>query len=52
MHCQNGSVDQKCTNDTIFKYYKDLYESLAWLTQKIEEWKRNKGNFTFYTHIQ
>ena len=24
---------------------------LPWLTQKTEEMKRNKGNFTFFTHI-
>ena len=27
--------------------YKDLDEKLAWLTQKTEEPKCNKGNFTF-----
>ena len=30
----------------------DLDENLAWLTQKTEESKHNKGNFTFSTHIQ
>ena len=37
---------QKYTNDTMFKYYKDLDENLAWLTHKTEESKGNKGNFT------
>ena len=32
-------MDQKYTN------YKDLDENLAWLTQKTEEPKCNKGNF-------
>ena len=40
-------MDQKYTNDTMFKYYKDLYENLAWLTEKTEELKSNKGNFNF-----
>ena len=44
-------MDQKYTNDTLFWYYKDLDENLAWLTQKNEEPKCNKGknnygNFT------
>ena len=43
-------MDQKCTNDTMFQYYEDLDENLAWLTQKTEELKSNKGNFTFPTH--
>ena len=30
-------MDQKCTNDTMFQYYRDLDESFAWLTQKNEE---------------
>ena len=45
-------MDEKCTNDTMFSYYKDLDGNLAWLTQKNEESKCNKGNFTFPTHIQ
>ena len=39
-------MDQKHTN------YKDLDENLAWLTQKTEEPKCNKGNFTFPQHTQ
>ena len=39
-------MDQKHTN------YKDLDENLAWLTQKTEEPKCNKGNFTFPEHTQ
>ena len=27
-------------------------KNLAWLTQKTEEPKRNKGSFTFSTHAQ
>ena len=30
----------------MFWYYKDLDENLAWLTQKTEESKCNKPNFT------
>ena len=45
-------IDQKCTNNTMFQYYIDLDENPACLTQKTEELKRNKGNFTFPTHIQ
>ena len=40
-------MNQKYTNDTIFQYYKDYDENVAWLTQKTEESKCNKGNFTF-----
>ena len=36
-----------CTNDTMFWYYKDLDENLAWLTQKTEEHKSNKRNLVF-----
>ena len=43
-------MDQKYTHDTMFYYYKDLDENLAWLIQKTEESKRNKGNFTFPLH--
>ena len=44
-------MDQKYINDTMFQYYGDLDENLAWLTQKTEESKCNKGNFTsFHTH--
>ena len=39
-------MDQKYINDTIFWYYKDLDENLEWITQKTEEPKFNKGNFT------
>ena len=35
-------MDQKYTNDTMFYYYKDLDENLAWLTQKTE----GKSNLT------
>ena len=35
-------MDQKYTNDTMFLYYKDLDESLTWLTQKTEEPKGKK----------
>ena len=41
-------MDQKYTNDRVF-------ENLAWLTQKTEEPKCNKGNFTLptpHTHTQ
>ena len=44
-------MDPKYTNDVMFYYYKDLDENLAWLTQKTEESKCDKGNFTFsHTH--
>ena len=39
-------MDQKYANYIMFQYYKDLDENLAWLTQKTEELKFNKGNFT------
>ena len=39
-------MKQKYTNDTMFQYYKDLDEDLAWLTQKAEESKCKKANFT------
>ena len=46
-------MDQKYTNNTMFQYYRDLDEDLAWLTQKTEESKCNKGNFTsFHTHCK
>ena len=41
-------MDQIYTNDTMF--YKDLDENLAWLTQKTEELKYNKGTFTPRPH--
>ena len=41
-------MDQKYKNVAMFWYYKDLDENLAWLTQKTEESKCNKGNFTFF----
>ena len=31
----------------MFEYYEDLDKNLAWLTQKTEDKKSNKGNFTF-----
>ena len=34
----------------MFQYYKDLDKNLAWVTQKNEEPKGNKGKFTFPTH--
>ena len=43
-------MDQKCTYDTWFWYNKDLDENLAWLTQKTEDPKSNKGNLMFYPH--
>ena len=43
-------MDQKYKSDTMFQYYKDLDENLAWLTPKTEEPKFNKGNFTPHTH--
>ena len=43
-------MDQKCTNDTRFSYNKELDENLAWLTQKTEDPKSNKGNLTFPSH--
>ena len=39
-------MNQKYTNDTMFQYYKVLGENLVWLTQKTEESKCNKTNFT------
>ena len=45
-------MNQKYSNDTMFQYYKDLDENLAWLTQKTEEPKCNKPNFTFSPHTQ
>ena len=42
-------MNQKYTNDT-FQYHKDQDENVAWLTQKTEESKCNKGNFTFSPH--
>ena len=39
-------MNRKYTNNTTFYYYKDLGENLAWLTQKTEESKCNKANFT------
>ena len=44
-------MDQKQTNDAMFQHYKDLDENLAYLTQKTEESKCNKGNF-FCQHTQ
>ena len=44
-------MDQKYTNDTMFQYYRDLDENLAWLSQKTEESKFNKGNSTSF-HTQ
>ena len=41
-------MDQKCTNDTRFQYNEDLDEDLAWLTEKTEDPKSNKGNITFH----
>ena len=43
-------MNQKYTNDTMFQYYKGLDENLACLTQKTEEPKCNKENFTFPPH--
>lgn len=43
-------MDQRYTNDTMFCYYQDLDENLVCLTQKTEEPKSNKGNFTFPKH--
>ena len=40
-------MDQKYTNDTMFQYYKDLDENLAWLTQKTEEKKVIKETLLF-----
>ena len=39
-------MDQKCTNDIRFYYNKDLDGNLAWLTQKTEDPKTNKGKLT------
>ena len=39
-------MNQKYTNDTMFKYHQDLNENLACLTQKTEESKCNKRKFT------
>ena len=43
-------MDQKCKNDTRFEYNKDLDENHAWLIQKTEDLKSNKGNLTLPTH--
>ena len=43
-------MNQKYSNDIMFQYYKDLDENLAWLTQKTEESKCSKANFTFSPH--
>ena len=43
-------MDQKCTNDIRFYYNKKFDQNLAWLTQKTEEPKSNKGNLTFPSH--
>ena len=43
-------MDQKYKNHTMFYCYKHLDGNLAWLTQKTEELKYNKRNFTFPTH--
>ena len=43
-------MDQKCTNDIRFQYNKNLGQNLAWLTQKTEEPKSNKGKLTFPSH--
>ena len=40
-------MEQKYTNDTMFQYYKDLDENLAWLTQKNEEKKVIKETLLF-----
>ena len=45
-------MGQKYTNNMMFQYYKGLDENLAWLIQKTEEPKCNKGNFTFPCHTQ
>ena len=48
-------MDQKCKNDTRFKYSKDLDENLAWLPQKTQDSKSNKGNLNpphTHTHTQ
>ena len=43
-------MNQEYTNDTMFWYYKVFDENLTWLTQKTEESKCNKTNFTFSPH--
>ena len=43
-------MDQKYTNDIRFQYNKNLDQNLAWLTQKTEEPKNNKGKLTFLSH--
>ena len=40
-------MGQKYTNDTMFWHFKDLDENLAWLTQKTNEPKINKGTLFF-----
>ena len=42
-------MNQKYANDTMFYYYKDMDENLAWLIQKNEE-KKVIENFAFPTH--
>ena len=39
-------MNQKYANDTMFYYYKDMDENLAWLIQKNEE-KKVIENFAF-----
>ena len=43
-------MDQEYTIDIRFYYNKKLDQNVAWLTQKIEEPKINKGNLTFPSH--
>ena len=43
-------TDQEYTNNIMLQYYKDLNKNFAWLNQKTEESKGNKGHFTFPTH--
>ena len=45
-------MDRKYTNDRRLQYQKGLDEKLAWLTQKTEEPKWKKGNFTFHPRAQ
>ena len=46
-------MNQKCANDTIFYYFKDLDENLAWLNQKTyKESKCNKAILTFFPQTQ
>ena len=43
-------MNQGCTNDTRFQYNKDFDENPAWLTQKTEDPKSNRGKLSFSSY--